>query len=602
MTKIYFRHDNYREEQNTLVKDIAKVLQENKTGLFEAPTGLGKTDAALATAISYTEKKTIFFVTPKTSQHKIALDVVKGLNRKYSLDLKAVNILGKQKMCSEIPLMNNARGFYEFCESKIRSNNCPAYKNFKNKSYNKNIFLENELSAEDILEFGIGNKVCPYELAIELSKKANIIICDYNYLFNSKIREAFFQKTGKELGDSIIIVDEAHNLADRIRSNSFYVLNKKMILQAIKEADSIDNKEFWELSDKLRKVSELFKEKYKDKEFLVDKDLFKDILLKFEELPDLETEHLKEIAKKTKSGELILPYVYSFFSNWFENHKSIIRFFKTENEKDYNLVLKYLDPSFVTKTVFENANSAILMSGTLSPFKMYVDILGLPKDTLCFKYNSPFPKENKLVMYDDSFSTKYELRNSHDLEEISSKIATIINNISGNVAVFLPSHRQASEFYNSLTRKTAKKIYLQDKNAQKSKKIVEDFKKSRGLGSVLVGVLGGSFSEGLDFPGEELVGVFILGIPFPEPTLEIKELIKYYDERFANGWNYGYTYPTISKVVQATGRVIRTYTDRGFVVLIDQRYTWKKYSNLLPDDLRPNTLMSSKLIESFFNN
>ena len=602
MTKIYFRHGSYREEQDSLIKDVCSTINESKIGLFEAPTGLGKTDAVLSSALSLAGKKTVFYLTPKTTQHKLALEVVEDINKKYGLELKAVNILGKQKMCSEIPNYNNSKGFYEFCESKLKSGTCKAFKNFKNKNYNKQIHLENVLSAETILDFGISNNVCPYELAIELTKRANLVICDYNYLFSPKVMQTFMLRSEKELEEAILIIDEAHNLGERIKSNLSQFINKKLISEGIKELEKIEEGDFSYLAEKLKQLLLLIKEKKGERELLVDTDFLKTIFENgYKDFPALEPEHIKTLEKNFENENIILPYIYTFFSSWFEENKSTIRIIKSGEDGELSIFIKYLDPAVVTKNIFKKVDSAILMSGTLTPQKMYSDILGLPRDTKIFTYKNPFPKENKLVMYDDSFSTKYELRNSADLEKVTEKIAKVINNTMGNIAIFLPSHRLASEFYNLLSEKTAKKVYLQDKNTQKSKKMIDEFKKSKGLGSVLLGVLGGSFSEGLDFPGEQLIGVFILGIPFPEPTLEIKEAIKYYDEKFANGWNYAYTYPTFSKVIQATGRCIRTNEDRGFIVLIDQRYTWSKYQALLPDDLKPRLEMSEKLIESFFN-
>jgi DNA excision repair protein ERCC-2 len=99
-----------------------------------------------------------------------------------------------------------------------------------------------------------------------------------------------------------------------------------------------------------------------------------------------------------------------------------------------------------------------------------------------------------------------------------------------------------------------------------------------------MGATGGSFGEGIDLPGKFLNGVVIVGVPLDSPDLETQSLIEYYDKLFGAGWDYGYIFPAMNRVVQAAGRAIRSESDRGIIVLIDERFTWKNYFKCLPID------------------
>ena len=146
------------------------------------------------------------------------------------------------------------------------------------------------------------------------------------------------------------------------------------------------------------------------------------------------------------------------------------------------------------------------MSATFSPMQMYADILGI-KNHYIRQYESPFPKENKLVQYVDNVTTKYEER-KESLPNIAKIVQDTINKVSGNIAVFFPSYEIMESVYLRVKEKTIKRIYLQEKNmtANETKKLIDNFKKNKvGFGSVLFAVVGGSFSEGVDYPGDDLI-------------------------------------------------------------------------------------------------
>jgi DNA excision repair protein ERCC-2 len=114
--------------------------------------------------------------------------------------------------------------------------------------------------------------------------------------------------------------------------------------------------------------------------------------------------------------------------------------------------------------------------------------------------------------------------------------------------------------------------------------MLERFAGYSGTGAVLLGVASGSFGEGIDFPGDILKCVVVVGLPLQRPDLETKELIAYYDHKFGKGWDYAYVAPAFSKTLQNAGRCIRSETDKGIVVFLDERFTWPNYFKYFPPE------------------
>ena len=109
---------------------------------------------------------------------------------------------------------------------------------------------------------------------------------------------------------------------------------------------------------------------------------------------------------------------------------------------------------------------------------------------------------------------------------------------------------------------------------------------SRLLGDahIVFAVQGGILSEGVDYPGEMAIGAFIVGPPLPSFDLEREKMREYYQAAYGAGFDYAYTFPAMAKAVQAAGRVIRSETDRGLIVLIDDRFTHASYAKSMPQD------------------
>jgi DNA excision repair protein ERCC-2 len=244
------------------------------------------------------------------------------------------------------------------------------------------------------------------------------------------------------------------------------------------------------------------------------------------------------------------------------------------------------------------------MSGTLSPTSMYKELLGF--DTTAEEsYKSPFPEKNKLNIIIPRTSTKYETRNEEQYREIAEIIVRATNKIPGNTAVFFPSYILRDDVNKHFSKLSEKPVFVEKQKFTKKEKLefLEAFKGYKNVGAVLLGVIGGNFGEGIDLPGDFLKGVIIVGLPLQRPDLETQALIKYYDEKFKKGWDYGYLFPAFNRALQSAGRCIRSETDKGVIIFLDERYTWKNYNRCFPPswDMKA-TLLYEKMIEDFFEN
>jgi len=580
---MYFRHDEKRLGQDKLIYDMTFALENNLIGLFEAPTGLGKTDASLASALDFAIKnnKKLFFITPKNSQHKIVVEAIKEINEKYNSSHKVVDLVAKSNLCIDPFLYGLGTEFYELCEKKIMHQACLPYINAIGKGKDKHImdlFLSNHshaLLSSEFREESMKYNVCPYVASLFIAKHAKVIVCDVNYIFVPKIRASLFKTLELKLEDCVFIFDEAHNLPSRLRTILSDNLSVKQIGYARKEWEKVNKKELYDISDFLESLEYMFT---KQKEGFIEDSYF-DKLFNDENIID----SLLSAGDFILENEKKKPYLFkiaSFMSSWLTDKKVKTRF----KSKD-TISIKGLDPSFLSSEIFENCFGALLMSATFSPMNMYADILGI-KNPYIREYISPFPRENKLVMYFDNVTTKYEER-AKSIGDITNIILQTLNKVSGNVAVFFPSYDVLQTVYLRGSEKLIKKMYVQEKNMtmQEMKRLIDNFKKNKvGFGSVLFAVVGGSFSEGVDYPGDDLIGIIMVGFPFPEPDYEMESLIKFYDLQGKSGWNYAYLYPTVAKVVQACGRGIRSEKDMAFILLLDKRFGWTKYNSLFPKD------------------
>lgn len=601
LKELLFPYSKVRNVQDKLILRIDEAIENKRNIIVHAPTGLGKSAAALAPALKHAikNKLTIFFLTSRHTQHKIAIDTLKEIKTKYNLDFYAVDIIGKKWMCGQggVDALYSIE-FIEYCKAMKADRKCEFFENTKNKTklsvVAKKVIdeLNNEIMpVEKLIETCIKEKLCPYEIALSLAKDSRVIIADYFYLINPNIRDNFFSRTNKSLPESIIIVDEGHNVPKRARELLTNKLSNFILKRAITEAKKLGYLETIEnlvlIQNALNKLSSYLKP---GDEMLIEKEQFLSLIKKEIDYDQLiaDLEFIGDAIRETQKLSYI-GSIAAFLEAWLGSDTGFARILSSV-ETRYGLLttLSYrcLDPSIVTKDIFENSYSTIMMSGTLSPTEMYKEVLGFNEATITEEYKNPFPKKNRLSLIIPKTSTKFTLRNEAQFKDIAQICADIVNIVPGNTVIFFPSYNlrnSVNRYFSPLCKKTT---FLENTkfNKQEKEDMLDRFKEYKNEGAVLLGVASGSFGEGIDLPGDLLKCVVVVGIPLQKPDLETKELIKYYEQKFRKGWDYGYVMPAITRSLQNAGRCIRSEDDKGAIIFLDQRYAWPHYKRCFPID------------------
>ena len=620
LKELLFPFSEIRSSQKELIKEVDEAIGKGSNLIVHAPTGLGKTAASISPALKYVEKNkgTVFFLTSRHTQHVIAIETLQEIKKIHGLNIAVADIVGKKGMCA-VPGVEKlySNEFSEYCKSVREDDKCEFNLRSKKKAkltpraerMVKKIKDISPIHSEKLIEMCIQERLCPYEIAIAVAKDAKVVVADYFYIFNPRIRDTFFKKTSKDLPSSIIIVDEGHNLPFRLRDLMTQRLSTVMLDRAIKEAKKHG---YEEAEDNLKRINKILLGLAQELEWgerLVSKE---DFMQEIEEFSDytqliadlaLVAEDIREISKQSYIGS-----ISRFLEGWEGTDDGFVRiitqkYMKGDTKKRITtLSYRCLDPSLVSKQVIVDARSTILMSGTLTPLAMYNDVLGFDEAKLS-EHKSPFPEENRLAMIIPDTTTKYTARNPEQYKKIGEICAEIANTVPGNIIFYFPSYMIRDEVDKTFSKLCRKTTFLEMPNLTKQEKIefLEKFKGYNKTGAAMLAVVSGSFGEGIDLPGDQLVAAVVVGLPLQVPDLEIKALIKYYDEKFSKGWDYGYVFPAMNKVMQNAGRVIRSETDQGAIMFLDERYSWEHYARCFP---RTWNLVTTKLykerIEEFF--
>ena len=620
LEEINFPYSSVREGQEEFLRQVYQTITNAKNLMVQAPTGLGKTVSALAPAIKQAKEKglTVVCLTSRQTQANQIIKTIKDINSVSKESINFTAFIGKRSMCTHKDKdLYPAQDFNDFCKKMRETGKCSFYKNTKNSDYQDRItdiiketsksFLDvegfvNFVSSPVIVDENRVSGFCPYELAGKKAFKSDVVICDFNYLFSSGIRDNFLGKIGRSLEECILVVDEAHNLPDRIRNSNSHVLNSEGIKNAHKELrDFVKSSQFDHYILNLKAaMDDIYINKVlgTKTEHSVTKDEFIDLYLsKFESIERL---NLKKIIEKLEDIEALVKEdrvisfvgrIASFLTNWKDLDEDI--FFRSLEKKVggdktiISLKIRCLDPSEVATSVVNNTYSSILMSGTLSPINMYRDLLGIANCNI-LELESPFSRNRQLTIVLNDVTTKYSARSSDMFKKIANHVETLINAAEDkNSIIFFQSYDLMEKIISNINLIHLNRKILREQRymtKEDKEKFVDEFKSGFSMKSkALFAITGGSFGEGLDLPDDALEMVIIVGLPLGVPDLYTNAVIKHYDRKFGKGQLYGYVNPAMSKIVQAAGRCIRTENDRGVIALLDNRFLWPLYAQSLPE-------------------
>ena len=606
-----FPFPEVREKQDELMQEVDKAVESGGNLVAHAPTGLGKSAASITPALEYAREndKKVFFVTPRHSQHQIAIETVREMNKRHDAAIHSVDLIGKSHLCEGETGVRETEG-----------PDCPRHENTFTDSHELTDLAKKKiaelrgqsLTAEEVKKRC--SEVCPYQILMHMVSGSDLIVADYFHVFHPGVRDIVLEKSGLELNDLIIIVDEAHNLPSRTRSLFSSSVTMPNLKKAKTEAETFGYyEEERNLEQMQRKIHDIARDKLgqQSHEEKLEKKTLKESISSFTDYEDLIV-NLEKAAEEVEDEQehSYCAEIAEFLDYWNGDDEGFVRTIKRTRGSGGNryLMINYscLNPRISTSEPLNKSHSSILMSGTLTPQQMYVDLTGLEEEnTESVAFSSPFPRENVLNLIIPTLTTKYEERDDSMYQKYAWYLSKSFKAVDGNCGVFFPSYSMMHKIKELLEQRTERKLFVEDRAHDKEEKqeMLNDFASRKDeKDSVLLGVAAGSFGEGVDYPGEVLKGVFVVGLPLKTPDLETKELIDFYDQLFGKGWDYGYSYPAMNRAIQAAGRCIRSKTDEGVIVYMDKRYDWSNYRKVFPPGKRMKTTKAPwKEIEGFFS-
>ncbi|MBS4178380.1 ATP-dependent DNA helicase [Lederbergia citrea] len=568
-----FPYENYRKGQRQLAASVYKTILEEKTIFASAPTGIGKTISTVfpsVKAIGEGVIEKLFYLTARTTTRQTAEEAFQ-LMGKNGLKMKSVTITAKDKVC--------------FTEEKIcNKEHCPfadGYYDRINEAILDILSNETEMGREIIEKYARKHMVCPFEYALELAYTADAVICDYNYIFDPRVSlKRMFDEQKKQ---TVLLVDEAHNLVDRAREMFSASLQKSMFLDLKREYKNKNSK----ISKAASAVNDYLlglRKQAGEEKFLV----FQEAL---EEMDTLAERFISEaeIELLRESDQHLLDAYFAVLG-WTRMAKLYDERFVTYAEIYRNQVeikMFCLDPSLLVQLAGKSFKARVYFSATLSPIGYFKDMLGGSENDYAVSISSPFAIEQTDVWI-QPLSTRFRDREKSILPIVHT-LQKAVKNRRGNYLIFFPSYQYMNRVYEEWTaEENGIKTIIQGTGMTEEEREVflGQFQPDTEESLVGFAVLGGIFSEGIDLKGDRLNGVIIVGVGLPQIGNE-RDLIKnHFSESGKNGYDYAYVYPGMNKILQAGGRLIRSETDTGIIVLVDDRFLQAKYQKMLPVEWR----------------
>ncbi len=640
----------YRKGQRELAANVYRTIVHGRKLFLEAPTGTGKTVTTLfpsIKAIGEGKADRIFYLTAKTVTGAAAENAAWQMREK-GLRVKSVLLTAREKVCIlEKPDCN--------------PESCPRAKGHFDR-INEAIYAllthEESFSRENIAEYAEQYQVCPFEMALDMSLFADVVIGDYNYLFDPHAYlRRFFAGGGAGKGQFLFLIDEAHNLVDRGREMYSASLAREELIQMRRKVKDLWPKLYTKIGRISREMLAIGRETsgYRILEsvdrlagLVTDADLELGGILGEERIADQSGRGGKDADRKKKRElrpELLdfyfkIDHFASIYSAMDEHYVcyaeapgSIAGEIRgavsgsgnraAENQtagsavangkrraENVRVRLFCVDPGRRLRECMEKGRASILFSATMLPITYYKSLLGGTEEDYEIYAQSVFDPEKRGLYLVKDLTSRYQYRTPDTFERLADCIAGVISQRNGNYMVFFPSYaflnQVADRFelrYGQTCTVIRQKSAMQEEERQAFLRRFDEIYDDRTLLGFCV--MGGIFSEGIDLKKDSLIGVMIVGTGIPQVCTE-RELVKnYFDAKGENGYDYAYRFPGMNKVQQAAGRVIRTSEDVGIVVLIDDRFLTPACRRLFPAEWSNAQITDSRevgrLAEKFWN-
>ena len=567
----------YRKGQKELAAGVYRTIQRKKNLFIQAPTGVGKTITTVFPAVKAVGEglgDRIFYLTAKTVTGTVAWETFDQL-RRQGYQAKLIQITAKEKMC--------------LCaEMECNPVHCPYAKGHYDR-VNDAVFgllqKEDFFTREVLLEQAREYQVCPFEMSLDVASWVDDIICDYNYVFDPNVYLKRFFAEGIR-GDYIFLIDEAHNLVERSREMYSATLRKEDFLSVRKimkryqpKLDKDFNKCNWILLDYKREC-----ENYK---------VYQDIgsfifaLMNLASGLDEFLQRSTEFPERKEASEFYFA-VRNFLNMYERVDEHYVIYGEHTAEGGFLLKLYCVDPSLNLQECIDKGNAAIFFSATFLPIRYYKSLLSTKQDNYAVYAETAFTEDQSLLLLGRDVSSRYTRRNQDEYRRIAEYIRKTGQAQKGNYMVFFPSYKMMQEVYEVFEGLNCGEMetcmQVSGMKEEEREAFLGQFAAEHERSFLAFCVMGGIFGEGIDLKNEQLIGAVVVGTGLPQISNEREILMRYYDERSGEGFDYAYRYPGMNKVLQAAGRVIRTVDDSGVILLLDDRFTRREYESLFPKE------------------
>ena len=570
----------YRKGQRDLAVSVYRTISRKKKLFIQAPTGVGKTISTVFPAVKAVGEELgekIFYLTAKTITRTVAEQAFETL-REQALKFKVITLTAKEKIC--------------FCEeTNCNPDDCPYAKGHFDRVNDAvyELLTEADVMSREVLEAQARkHKVCPFEMALDVSTWVDGVICDYNYVFDPDAQLKRFFAEGSA-GEYLFLIDEAHNLVERGRQMYSAEVCKEDFL-AVKKLVKGEAPRFAKRLEACNKILLTMKKECENYKVL---DHISHLGLQLMNVMTEADQYLEECADK-EVRETVLDFYFqvrSFLNIYDCLDENYVIY--TEYQEDGRFLLKLfcVNPAANLQKCLDKGNSAIFFSATLLPIRYYKKLLSTEKDNYAIYIDSSFDTEKRLLMNGMDVSTRYTMRSKEMYHRYAEYIFRTVKVKMGNYLIFFPSYRFLEDVYREFAGLLAEKeeemdlvIQQQHMDEEERENFLRAFEEGRENSLIGFGVLGGIFSEGIDLTNEKLIGTMIIGTGFPQVCNEREILKNYFDQKGLSGFDYAYRYPGMNKVLQAAGRVIRTEDDHGVILLLDERFQKEKGKEIFPKE------------------
>ena len=617
--EIVFPHPKPRKHQDEMIAAVERALAKGRHLLVSAPSGIGKTAGVLYPVLkcAFAHDKRVFFVTAKNTQQQIVLETLRRLKCVSRTGVSPVYAeMDKKDRRDACPTLVQFRAREKMCINSVyacREEFCPYLHDLAAKVERTGVLdrllAERLITPEMMMDAGHAAKVCPFEIALMEAERTDVIVCDYNYVFDPQV---YFRRffLDADYSDAVLVIDEAHNLVQRAMDYYSPMLQRRQIeelaanLRHVEPALAEYSREFL---GSLCEFFDSFDAQHGGNEdsqienaptddggkFLIEPPhaFFKNVK------PAADKLAVRYMLDKITRGRAIPDDPVEQFLSDFGQFCSVLAmippseklageefacFFDRADGQSLNILCK--DPSQQLAPRLDGFHSVIAMSATLAPMEFYQEMLGFDSErTDAAEFSSPFPRENRKIAVVTGVLTTFRQRAAH-YGKIAEAIATTAAARRGNYMALFPSY----EFLRAVAERLPDgdwELIVQTPNMTELQRnaLLESFKQAEPP-KLILAVQGGLFAEGVDYPGELLSGVIVVSPALPQVSFERELMRRYYDQRRGKGFEFAYLYPGMNRVIQSVGRLIRTESDRGVAVLVCRRFTQPQYSTLFPRD------------------